>query len=264
MAILFGFDNYRYDFRIRELEQAFRQRQLRTVAIVAVLSISLTTGIGIGLLWLTGALAVPSEPRSTAVAVAAPSAERLSEPGTEKLYGCFAAAKCSALFQNFETRPISLEPSVAGGGWIETDTRPNGDDRDSAMANKADVPVTERAAHPPASQASEIVAPPPTVAAGGATDETRQFIQRARGFLVQGDIKTARLFLERAADLGDSSATFALAETYDPIILRLWPARSLLADRDRARVLYEEALASGVAEAKQRINRLAATSSTMR
>jgi len=215
-------------------------------------------------LWLTGSAAVPSEPRSTQVAEATPSAERLSGPSAVKLYGCFAATNCSSLFQNFETRPISLEPTVPQGGLVESETKPNNDGRDSAIANKSDVPVTERVAQPATVPAPEIVAPPPAQAAGGATDETRQFIQRARGFLVQGDIKTARLFLERAADLGDSSATFALAETYDPIILSLWPARSVLADRDRARVLYEEAFASGVTEAKQRINRLIASSSAMR
>jgi hypothetical protein len=260
MAILFGSDNYPYDFHIRQLEQAFRQRLMQTIVVVAMLSTLLTTAIGIGLLWLTGSFAVPSEPRSIQVAAAMPDAERPTGPRAEKLYGCFAAANCSSLFQNFETRPVSLAPSVPEGGLVESQSKPNGDGRGSAIANTADMPGAERLAEPATARSPRLT----QAGGGGATDETREFIQRARSFLVQGDIKTARLFLERAADLGDSSATFALAETYDPIILSLWPARSLLADGDRARVLYEEALASGVTEAKQRMDRLTATSSAMR
>jgi len=266
MAILFGSDNYPYDFRIRQLEQTFRQRQMRTIAVVAVASTMLTTGIGLGLLWLTGSFAPPPEPRSTELAKAAPSAAKLSGANAEKLYGCFAIT-CSSLIQNFETRPISLEPSVPEiSASLSSDARPNPDAPQSATLSKADAPINQ----PATAGVPETVAPlpdsvgQPARVAGGATDETREFVQRARGFLVQGDIKTARLFLERAADLGDSSATFALAETYDPIILSLWPARSILADRDRARALYADALAAGVAEARPRISRLTSASSAMR
>jgi hypothetical protein len=47
MAILFGSDNYPYDFRMRQLEQAFRQRQMRTIVVAAVVSALLTTGAGL-------------------------------------------------------------------------------------------------------------------------------------------------------------------------------------------------------------------------
>ncbi len=266
MAILFGSDNYPYDFRIRQLEQAFRQRQMRTIAVVAVLSTLLTTGAGIGLLWLTGSLAAPPQSRPTQVAEAtpAPSPDKPSAPSAERLYGCFAAANCSSLFQNFQTRPISLDPAVPeSSGSAKGELKPRNTGFDGAM-NKTEAPVTDGVAQPAAVPTPEIINPPMTHTPPRATDETREFIQRARGFLLQSDIKTARLFLERAADLGDNSATFALAETYDPIILSLWPARSVLADRDRARVLYEAALAAGVAEAKQRLSRLTAASSAMR
>jgi hypothetical protein len=264
MAILFGSDNYPYDFRIRQLEQAFRQRQMRTIVVAAAVSALLTTGAGIGLLSLMGSSAAPPGSLSeVAEAAAAPSAEKPSGTSAERLYGCFAAVNCSPLFQNFETRPISLdsavpETSVSANG----EQRPNNTDSDGAIVTKSQAPATEQVIH--SAMVPEVINPPTTHTASKATDETREFIHRARGFLLQGDIKTARLFLERAADLGDSSATFTLAETYDPIILSLWPAHSVLADGDRARIFYEQAFAAGVDEAKQRIDRLTARRSAIR
>jgi hypothetical protein len=99
-----------------------------------------------------------------------------------------------------------------------------------------------------------------THTASKATDEVREFIHRARGFRLHGDIKAARLFLERAADLGDSSAIFTRAETYHPIILSLWPARSVW----RMATEHVSRIAAGVDEAKQRIDRLTATRSAIR
>ena len=38
----------------------------------------------------------------------------------------------------------------------------------------------------------------------------------------QGNIGAARIVLERAAETGSAPALFALAETYDPLILAAW------------------------------------------
>ena len=48
------------------------------------------------------------------------------------------------------------------------------------------------------------------------------YVARARGQIAVGDIAGARLLLEPAAAQDDMDALFALAETYDPLMLRRW------------------------------------------
>ena len=112
----------------------------------------------------------------------------------------------------------------------------------------------------PSAEASNAVAaaPPEPVklAASPPNEEARQFVARARDFIAQGDVTTARLFLERAADRGDARATFALAETYDPLVLARWKARGVAPDIDKARALYIRAGEGGVADARKRLAEL--------
>ena len=73
---------------------------------------------------------------------------------------------------------------------------------------------------------------------------TRQgdpLVERARGLIRLGDISGARLLLERAQARNASNATFLLAQTWDPDMLRRWNVRGLRADPDLARSLYAKA-----------------------
>jgi len=91
--------------------------------------------------------------------------------------------------------------------------------------------------------------------AGGASDIAR-LMARANALLAQGDIASARIVLERAVDLGSAKAAFALAETYDPIVLEAWRTFGTLGDVARAKQLYAKARAGGVQEAQGRLNAL--------
>jgi TPR repeat protein len=71
------------------------------------------------------------------------------------------------------------------------------------------------------------------------------YLKRARELVTLGDIAAARLLLSRASEGKDSRALVALAETYDPVVLRGWRVVGLRADPDRARALYEEASEAG-------------------
>jgi hypothetical protein len=62
--------------------------------------------------------------------------------------------------------------------------------------------------------------------------------------------------LERAAETGSAPALFALAETYDPVILAAWGTLGTLGDVGKAQELYAKAFAGGVQEAKARLNEL--------
>ena len=86
--------------------------------------------------------------------------------------------------------------------------------------------------------------------------EAAGLMARARVLLGQGNIGVARIVLERAAEMGSAPALFALAETYDPAILSAWGTLGTQGDVGKAQELYAKAFASGVREAKDRLNAL--------
>jgi hypothetical protein len=90
----------------------------------------------------------------------------------------------------------------------------------------------------------------------GNVSEIARLMARANGLLAQRDIASARIVLERAVDMGSAKAAFALAETYDPLVLDAWRTFGTLGDVARAKQLYAKALAGGVQEARDRLNAL--------
>jgi hypothetical protein len=62
--------------------------------------------------------------------------------------------------------------------------------------------------------------------------------------------------LERAAETGSALASFALAETYDPVILSTWGTYGTRGDTTKARELYAKAHAGGIQDAKDRLDEL--------
>jgi predicted nucleic acid-binding Zn-ribbon protein len=95
----------------------------------------------------------------------------------------------------------------------------------------------------------------PQPQAGDAADAAR-LMARASVLLGQGDIGSARIVLERAAERGNAQAAFALAETYDPLILAKWGTRGTRGDATKAGELYAKAEAGGNQQAKQRLDAL--------
>jgi hypothetical protein len=115
--------------------------------------------------------------------------------------------------------------------------------------------------------------PPPTAAnptresAGAATVaapvarrqplDTGPLMTRGNAFLREGDIASARLFFERAAEQGDSAAMLALGRTFDPIELRrLGVLGGIKPDAKRALDWYRAAAQAGDATAEQSLSRL--------
>jgi hypothetical protein len=86
--------------------------------------------------------------------------------------------------------------------------------------------------------------------------EVARLVARASVLLGQGDIGSARIVLARAAETGNAQASFALAETYDPLVLRKWGAYGTLGDAAKARDLYARAQAGGIKEARERFDAL--------
>jgi hypothetical protein len=99
---------------------------------------------------------------------------------------------------------------------------------------------------PPASPAARRIDP----------DELATLLKRAKGLLAVGDITSARLLLERAADAQEAEAALMLAGTYDPQVLGVQDMRSITADPAMARNWYQKAAQLGSADAQRRLSQL--------
>ena len=88
------------------------------------------------------------------------------------------------------------------------------------------------------------------------SDELAALLKRAKGLLAIGDITSARLLLERAADAQEADAAFMLAGTYDPQVLGSQDVRSITADPAAAQLWYQKAAQLGSADAKRRLSQI--------
>jgi len=88
------------------------------------------------------------------------------------------------------------------------------------------------------------------------SERARRFVERGDQMMKDGDVAGARLFYQRAADIGLPEGAIALAETYDPNELQRWPVRGLQANVDLAREWYRRARELGAPEADARLRRL--------
>jgi len=103
-------------------------------------------------------------------------------------------------------------------------------------------------------------APPPAPVRPAVTldpDEIAVLLKQGEQFIAAGDVVTARVPFERAAEAGDARAALALGATYDPAVLARLGVRGITADVAKARSWYEKARALGSAEAAGRLATLA-------
>jgi hypothetical protein len=135
----------------------------------------------------------------------------------------------------------------------------------ATQAKAPEPPATQaKAPEPPATQAKASeppapapASPPPAQSRKLSTDEIAGMVARGEELLIQGDIASARLLLQRAADAQDARAAFALASTYDPIELKRLRVYGATADVKQARDWYEKAKVYGSREAPKRLELLA-------
>jgi TPR repeat protein len=81
-------------------------------------------------------------------------------------------------------------------------------------------------------------------------------VTRGDRFLTAGDIASARLFYERAADAGDGSAALRLGATFDPGFLGKAGVRETAGDSGQASSWYRRARDLGNAAAEERLKSL--------
>lgn len=85
-------------------------------------------------------------------------------------------------------------------------------------------------------------------------DEVAGLLKRAKSMLAIGDISSARLLLERAADAQEAEAALMLGTTYDPLVIGNQDMRSITPDPAMARQWYQKAAALGSADARRRLS----------
>jgi len=86
--------------------------------------------------------------------------------------------------------------------------------------------------------------------------EIAALVTRGDGFLSAGDITSARLFYERAADAGSGSAALRLGATFDPGFLNRAGVRGIPSDLEQAASWYRRARQLGDAAAAERLKDL--------
>jgi TPR repeat protein len=101
-------------------------------------------------------------------------------------------------------------------------------------------------------QVASPAAPPPV------SEAARRLCAQGLVALAAGDIAGARLYLERAAEIGDVRALMVLGESYDPVTLARMGAIGIKGDALKARDYYAKALAAGMGAARERMAALEA------
>jgi TPR repeat protein len=84
-------------------------------------------------------------------------------------------------------------------------------------------------------------------------DEIANLRKRGEKFIAAGNLGLARLDLQHAAEAGDAQAAFALATTYDPILLQIRKVIGVVPDIAMARAWYEKAKELGSTDASLRL-----------
>ena len=100
---------------------------------------------------------------------------------------------------------------------------------------------------PPASKATRVLDP----------EEIKLLMKQGEQFIAAGDVVTARIVFQRAAEAGDADAALALGATYDPIVLAKLGVAGLGANVEKARIWYQKAESLGSTEATRRLAILA-------
>jgi len=109
------------------------------------------------------------------------------------------------------------------------------------------------------------VSPPAIVEAAPASkpvrtldpEEIKLLVKQGEQFVAAGDMVTARVVFQRAAEAGDANAAMALAATYDPAMLAKLGVVGVSGDVEKARTWYQKAEILGSPEATRRLGLLA-------
>jgi hypothetical protein len=171
------------------------------------------------------------------------------------------------LKQAFAGEParVVARPADRNEGLVAIGASTNGIDHDAAApaqtfaAIAGNAPVVASAVNPPASALAAPQAPAPAATRVRTLDraEIAGLVKRGEQLMQNGDLASARLLLQRAAEANDVSAALSLGASYDPNVLQKLRVYGPAGDVGKARFWYDKAREFGSAEAVSRIEQLA-------
>jgi hypothetical protein len=109
-----------------------------------------------------------------------------------------------------------------------------------------------------APSSSTAAAPPMPIVRNLDPREIASFLNRAQDLIAAGDLPSARLLLRRAAEAQNARAALALAQTYDPLVLKQYGSSAPAADVATARNWYERAREWGAPDVQRQLDALEA------
>ena len=248
-----------------QLTQRSRPRGALIAALVVILVLA---GGGLFLLVKPAGDTVVDKPSASAVAVAEPAAK----PVAAEANAPAPASRPGASGSPSGLAPTALLPAPAAPSSPATTTPdspapvkpdskpaaasldpPNGAPPKSAAAPDRPASVTAPAAAPVPMVPTE---PSPPAQPRSDSLETASLLERGDRLFGMGDVTSARLFYERAAEAGDGQAALRLGETYDPTFLERAKLRAIKGDLKAAASWYRRAKELGVVEADILLNGL--------
>lgn len=186
-------------------------------------------------LWLSGWMGGPqARPSTRHIAADAAPPVKVAEARTTDV-------KAAADIKPVKVQVVPVEKTESATQFVASvDTRAAEPPRPAPVVEPAPVPVpmpVARVTEPPRPRAEDLLA---------------QAERRING----GDIAGAREFLMANENVAPGAMLFALAETYDPLMLAAWGIRGGVADALKARSLYAKARDLGEARAQARLELL--------
>jgi hypothetical protein len=153
--------------------------------------------------------------------------------------------------------PRERDPTVAREDDPDALRAREGSDRARAIAQATKLSERSAMAMVPASELEAQIPAGSKAPRALDSDEIKLLIKQGERFAAAGDLVSARVVLQRAAQAGDATAAMALGATYDPIVLAKIGVMGLSADVEQARSWYQKAESLGSSEATRRLQILA-------
>jgi Peptidase C39 family len=147
--------------------------------------------------------------------------------------------------------PVSTLPQTTAEGASSAPSEPSSTANPASVASlPAELSAASRSDEAAAGGGSNTAISTTASAHESRTAELAALLARGDALFSKGDLLTARLFYERAADGGNGQAALRLGETFDPVFLDQAHLRGARGDWSMALSWYRRARDLGVAEAE--------------
>jgi len=209
----------------------------------------------------------PPAPESTKMPATADTARPTPAPFKPADFMVSELGAISPAAGAFQAMTPKQKPALAPNPpVIDLNVKPSAGDIAAVLARvpKVDGRSAPAVAAPPAStpmgSASVASSQPAPASAGrqGAREDVPALMSRGDAYLAAGDLASARLFYERAADAGNADAALMVGQTFDPTVLAQSGLRGVRGDSATAATWYRRAAALGAPEAARLLGGLKA------